>query len=982
MRFTVRLVTAGLVLLITLPAVASAQSGIAGLVKDASGAVLPGVTVEAGSPALIEKVRTVVTDDQGRYSIVDLRPGTYSVTFTLPGFNPVKRDGIVLPAAFTATVSVEMAVGGVQETVTVTGEAPLVDVQRTALGQVFSQEGLQSIPTTARMVQRYTTLIPGVMSNQGGIARGLGTESGQLAIHGGRDGEGNISLEGVSTRNMNGPGGLFAARYIVNPGMIQEVAVSLGSQGADQQMGAVVTNAIPKSGGNTFSGFLFGHWANESFSSSNLNHELEVLGLGAAGALRETWDFNPGGGGPLKRDRLWFYASYRHWGNEFDSGVRYNLTPAGWSYTPDLNRPTASQRLSDQNYSFRLTGQITPRNTATLFVDSNPRTWSNRSVSPTVSVESSTWTTYRPNYVVQSTWKSPVSSRLFLEANGLYQKSNNLLDPSIDPEIFTGSQPAAPGTLIGATELNTNMRIRSGSTNYGNLGQAKNFRSAASASYVTGSQTLKLGMEFLNGQRYENQYRVGDISYNLRNGSPNQVVLYAPRDNVDKLKADLGIYVQERLTFQRTTVNAGLRYDYLNSYAAAHTVPGNRWLPERSYDAVKDVPAWHDLSPRLGVSYDLFGDGRTAIKATLNRYVVGEAVRIATENNPVVTSVQSATRTWTDVNRDFVPDCDFSNLDANGECGSISDRNFGQGNPRATVWDQDMLRGFGNRDYQWESSLQVQHQLLSRVSVQGGYFRRTFGNYRTTKNLALGADPSIHYDPFCVTLPVDSRLPGDGGNQVCGLYDIKPAMRGVVQNYVTTQSTFGEQKEVYDGFDATVNVRMPRGLLAGGLNTGRTRNNVCLVVNSPQELLFCDQRPPFLTQVKFTGAYELPWYGIQLAGTYQGLPGPEIVTSYVATNAEVISTLGRSLSAGATATVTIPVAAAGTMYAERSNQIDLRISKIIRIGRSRLLGGLDVFNVFNSAGVLAVNSRYGPQYLNPTSLLSPRLLRLSVQLDF
>src|SRR6185436_2073960 len=323
------------------------------------------------------------------------------------------------------------------------------------------------------------------------------TESGQLGIHGGRDGEGNIQMEGVSTRNMNGPGGLFAARYIVNPGMVQEVAVSLGSQGADQQMGAVVTNAIPKSGGNVFSGFLFGHWANESFSSSNLSDELKALGLGASGALRETWDFNPGGGGPIKRDRLWFYGSYRYWGNEFDSGVRYNLTPAGWSYTPDLSRPTASQRLADKNYSVRLTGQVTPRNTATFFVDSNPRTWSNRSVSPTVSVESSTWTTYRPNYVVQSTWKSPVNSKLFLEANALYQKSNNLLDPSNDEEIFKGSQPAAPGTHTAATELTTNMRIRSGSTNFGNLGQAKNFRSAASASYVTGSQTLKVGMEYL-----------------------------------------------------------------------------------------------------------------------------------------------------------------------------------------------------------------------------------------------------------------------------------------------------------------------------------------------------------------------------------------------------------------------------------------------------------------------------------------------------
>jgi hypothetical protein len=185
-----------------------------------------------------------------------------------------------------------------------------------------------------------------------------------------------------------------------------------------------------------------------------------------------------------------------------------------------------------------------------------------------------------------------------------------------------------------------------------------------------------------------------------------------------------------------------------------------------------------------------------------------------------------------------------------------------------------------------------------------------------------------------------------------------------------------------DGFDATLSVRMPRALLSGGLNSGRTKNNSCFVVNSPQELLFCDQRPPLRTQVKFTGAYELPWYGIQFAGTYQGIPGAEIVTSYVATNAEVLPTLGRNLSAGATATVTVPIAPAGSMYNDRYNQIDLRASKIVRIGKSKLLGSIDIFNVFNSAGVFGVNSRYGPQYLNPTSLLSPRLFRLSAQIDF
>ena len=513
MRFRVPGVfVAGLVLLMTLPGIASAQSAIAGLVRDPSGGVLPGVTVEAASPALIEKVRTVVTDVQGRYTLVDLRPGTYTVTFTLPGFSTIKREGIVLPAAFTATVSVELSVGGVQETVTVTGEAPLVDVQGTGLGHVFSKEGLDTLPTSARMVQRYTTLIPGVSSNQGGIARGLGTESGQLAIHGSRDGEGNIELEGVSTRNMNGPGGLFAARYIVNPGMVQEVAVSLGSQGADQQMGGVVTNAIPKSGGNAFSGFFFAHWANESFSSSNLTDELKALGLGASGALRETSDFNPGGGGPIVRDRLWFYASYRHWVNEFDSGIRYNLTPAGWSYTPDLSRPTASQRLADQNYSVRMTLEATPRNTVTFFVDNNPRTWSNRSVGPTVSVEASTWTTYRPNPVIQS---ERGNRRSAASCSSRPTHSTRIPMPcSIPATTRRFSREASrriPRRSSPRRNSTTNMRIRSTSTNFGNMGQAKNFRSAASASYVTGSQTLKVGMEYLNGQRYEYQFHVQDI---------------------------------------------------------------------------------------------------------------------------------------------------------------------------------------------------------------------------------------------------------------------------------------------------------------------------------------------------------------------------------------------------------------------------------------------------------------------------------------
>ena len=165
-------------------------------------------------------------------------------------------------------------------------------------------------------------------------------------------------------------------------------------------------------------------------------------------------------------------------------------------------------------------------------------------------------------------------------------------------------------------------------------------------------------------------------------------------------------------------------------------------------------------------------------------------------------------------------------------------------------------------------------------------------------------------------------------------------------------------------------------------STGRTAINTCYVINSPQELLFCDQRPPFQTQLKVLGVYPLPWWGVQVSGAFQNVPGAEIATTYVATNAEIAPTLGRNLSAGATATLSLPITEAGALYSKRSNQLDIRVSKIFRVGRMRLVGSLDIFNAFNSDGVLGVNSVYGPLWQNPTGVLSPRLFRFATQVDF
>ena len=249
MTTTVRTSVFAMVLFLFVPALTSAQSVIAGVAKDTSGALLPGVSVEASSSALIEKTRVVVTDTQGQYRIVDLRPGIYTVTFSLAGFSTVRREGLELPAAFTATVNAEMKVGELEETITVTGQAPVVDVQTVAQQQTLNKNILDAIPTQGRLPQSYVLFLPGVVAAASGSGgqQGFGNNSNALAIHGSRNTESNVSIDGMNVRNTSGVGG-GNFWYYVNQGIVQEVVVSTGGSGAEQQMSGIVTNVIPKEG--------------------------------------------------------------------------------------------------------------------------------------------------------------------------------------------------------------------------------------------------------------------------------------------------------------------------------------------------------------------------------------------------------------------------------------------------------------------------------------------------------------------------------------------------------------------------------------------------------------------------------------------------------------------------------------------------------------------------------------------------------------
>jgi hypothetical protein len=407
----------------------------------------------------------------------------------------------------------------------------------------------------------------------------------------------------------------------------------------------------------------------------------------------------------------------------------------------------------------------------------------------------------------------------------------------------------------------------------------------------------------------------------------------------------------------------------------------NGWIPERSFARVEGVPLWHDLNPRLGTSFDLFGNGRTAFKASIGRYVAKTGVNIASANSPIETSINAVNRSWNDADRDYVPDCDLGNFAANGECGAIDNANFGKLNPLAARWSEDVLRGWGVRDFHWDFVTSVEHQITPDIGVTVGYNHSWYDNFRVTDNLAV--TPADH-DSFCVTAPRDPRLPGGGGYQVCGLADISPAKFGQVETLVTSASEFGDQTRVNDFFTVSFNTRFATGLVfGGGVSSGRTVEDACFVVDSPQNLLNCRVVTPFKAQtdLKLHGSFPLPG-DVIVSGVFINLPGPSYTADYAATNAEVVPSLGRSLAGGAR-TVSVPLIAPQTQFEGRISRLDLRLGKSVQVTpRVRLQANLDVYNVMNANPIITLTNTFGPRWLQPEFILDGRILQVSTRLTF
>ncbi len=992
------------------PALAQ-DAGIAGSVTDDTGGVLPGVTVTAASPALIEQQRIAITDGQGQFAFIGLTVGTYSIEFSLPGFNQIRREGVELTTGFTANISVELGVGGIEETITVTGASPVVDIQNVRRQTLATAEVLSTLPMSTKHVNNLVTLTPGFT----GLADVGGNYSSQVggSYHGKRGTK--VAFDGMGVENTSGN-----SSYQINAAAVQEMALQTSGISADTNADGPVVNIIPKEGGNTFAGILSGFLANDSMESTNLTPSLEARGITTSNSTLKLWDESFSLGGPIKEDNLWFFFAARSWGfSRKHAGVYWNqstapgapatgqptfLTPPGAerqvvNFIPWTDRP--NDRFSGRlewydSYLTRLTWQASEANKFNFTHDEQRACNCGSTVSNRMQ-ERNPGYRFDPNRLMQATWTSTQTSRLLLEAGGTMALSqwNQFYMPGVTP------------SMVRIQDQGTGIDYGASSVYRGDPNNTDRYSARGSISYVTGSHNFKTGFLVEHLTRDNFFFRSTNAYYRFRNGVPNRITLYATPALEKNRVNETGIYAQDQWTIDRLTLNLGVRFDAMVGHVPAQEFPGaqdpgtwqgqtfsNDWLPPTSYAAVDGVPSWKDISPRVGAAYDVFGDGRTAIKTALGRYVGKSSTNMTAANNPINTSILSANRSWNDANSDYVPDCDLGNFSANGECGGISNQYFGKQNPNAITWTQSLLSGFGQRDYNWDFSLELQQELAPGLSVSTGYFFNTGGYFssgsgygalggskiRLTDNVLVGQND---FDEYCVTAPSDARLPDGGGYQICGLYDVDPAKFGQVESVISPVSDFGEFGLAHHFFNLTIDGRLQNGIqMGGGFDTGRSVQDQCFVVDSPQQLLNCRITTPFEAQTQFKVFGSVPLPGdVVASATYQNLSGPSYNANYAYTTAEIETSLGRPL-AGGRRTAVVPLVAPQTLFDARIKRLDVRISKIVNTGRFRVQINFDAYNALNSNSIKSVNGTYGSRWGNPTSIMDPRIFEVGGQIDF
>ncbi len=981
--------------LVILPAAALAQSAIGGVVTDSTSGVLPGVTVEAASPALIEGSRLAVTDGQGRYLISQLRPGTYTVTFTIPGFATVVRDGLVVPADFTATVSVQLRVGAVEENITVSGTSPVVDIQQTTRSQVLDQQTVDALPIGNTMGAQ-GSLVPGVKTTRLEIGSRMSMQGTYMSVYGAGTKENSLTIDGISIESADCDGTCFG---YYNDRAFSETTYSTATGLAENPAGGVRVNLIPQEGSNAFHGTTYFMTGRPSWQANNLTPRLQSLGLTSVGEYSQDYDVNFSGGGAVVPSRLWVFSAYRNWVvNEIVPDSFYTL-PDG---TPDYNRPGIDDNRI-QSAMAHVTWQANPQNKISIHFD---RTFKERFHDHSAGIDIETASVHRvypQSAIGQLKWNWTPTSRLLVEAaygtrpiSRTHKYQDGIEKTPFTPEWYAqasrvdrvlGTRTAASAGIVGSYSRRTLYQLK--------------------FSYVTGSHAFKMGWESDWGPVTNSLVKNADLDQEYRNGVPDTVlVANTPVWNVHQTDGDNSLFVQDSWTRKRLNINGGLRFEWLNASVPATEVPAGRFVGFRSFPEQANLPDWFDMSPRLGLVYDVFGTGRTALKFSLNKYTSHLMSGFAAAYAPTALVTQRVP--WTDLNGDDVAQGELGCAYLSAGCEIDLSRlptNFGE---RALSRPDPDIQ----RPWSLLSTLEVDHELLPGFSLSAAWIRRSnYDLFQSTNLLRSLAD----YTPVSIVNPLNG-LP-------ITVYNLNSkdllAQVDILDTNAASNLPAGHpykdlgRSEIYTAYEVNFNSRFPGGArLFGGLTMERTNSVACNSLDDPNTFRFCNQSGgpdaesgvdlhiPFRPMLKLSGTYPLP-YGVNVSGSLQSFPGDADPVNWVVSpstkypTADVMALAGAPDCVGCEAlagqtvlpqlkqsSVTLQLAAPGERYLERQNLVSISVNRKLTVGRLGIEPQLDIFNLLNSDTVEQRVTTLGANYGLPRRVFWGRYAELSAKVTW
>ena len=930
-------------LLLPAPLRAQQTGTLSGVVRDAQGGVLPGVSVSVSSPALIGGARTVPTGELGTYQFTGLPPGTYEVTYELSGFTTLKREEIRILVAQITRLDVELRVGNLQETITVSGEAPVVDVSSNTTQTNISKELYEAIPT-GRNPWVMAGLVPGVITGRLDVGGTEGMQQYNLEAFGSADSQKSFSIDGLKTNWGGGSGGATMQYYGFE--MYEEYNMQTASGTAESDVSGVFMNMVTKSGGNRFQSDHNFYFMNDKLQGANIDDALRTrLGLGAGqqtGAAGNpidiSYDWSSTIGGPVKRDKLWFFGAVRRWRlDQLQIGARN----ADGSQAIDDNRI--------ENYMGKVTWQAAAPTKASFMFNRNLKYRFHRRDSPYLFVEDkATVLQDQPaqNYVAQVNHvigKAAVFDARFGRMWGVFP---------------TRYQSEVTPNDIAVRDSVRNTRINAAETQ--SLNPNHRYQGNATLSYFAqnlgaGTHDFKVGTQFSRERMAYDRIRNGDILLELVDGAATRAFLSNTPINSDHRLETWAVFGQDRWALARVTINAGVRVDGVRAYLPAQSSPPGTWVGARSFPEREVFKFSANVAPRLGVSYDLFKNGRTALKGYAGRFYNQFGSELAEASNQnALTQLQVP---WTDPNNNLRVDP--------GELILSSFTGFAAGLFPPIASD-------ARRPYSDEFNVGVDHQLMRDLAVSVSYHRR---HHRDGLTILDGARPSNAYTAVTRTYTDIER-----GTQTITAYALDPALVTRRDRIITNVEGL---KSDYNGVQFSVNKRMSNRwqLLAGltlqkhegfahdGTFTDPTStsdfNNPNYRLNRANSAVFTDVPWSFT----LAGSYQLP-YDVTFSAKYTARDGDPLRRIFTVTG----------LPQGSEAVWVQPRGVDRTDTVDKF--VDVRFGKRFALGSSRLEGTVDIFNVLNANHVLLQNETIGSTVGRPSRILAPRIVRFGATVRF